>query len=721
MKNKFSKIAKTSIMLLFCLCFTFSTFAEKRYYLVADGTLPTDGVDYRLGTSRTLDITASWDWGYPAGTLAQTSTHSSVGITGANYLDFNISTWWWWRFSFLTSTTTDFRDVDNTCKLHLGIKTTETGENITITLYGATAGGVQTEGSYVLNYTSLPLSARDGSWHEFDIPMSAFFGQANPLDFTAAVSTKFFSVAGGGSQNTTIALDNVYITGTGVYPVVPDANALVVPTGGITLSANNAYTNITFTDNTSKLTLADGVIITADILTVPVAVDGSAPQIALGSNARITTAKYVVEKKVASDKWSILSVPFDYSTSSIILKSTGSAAVPTTDLTMYSNNPNVFGSKYAGSPAVNMWQEITTATTIRTVTPRDPSHYHAIALKMDATKYPTEETLVITGNNVVISGTNVTIGTAWGGSGMNGENFNFTGTPFTKDYTGVIASSGSNAGGRIAPLGMTTYTYNRITDNYTTNVPCQGPATYRAYDAFFCQAYENTQAPFIPVLSTPATYNVLNQYQIGIDNLDNVKIIESTTANINFIQNEDGVKLFGMSPTTSAIYALDANNIKMSVSATPTIPAEIKLGINSGIASSHTISVINPISNKVYTLKDNVTSTETNISNTPYTFTTTTTGPIDTRFVLKITNDGTTRIDEALSNPSNVRFNGNLLHIDNLPKNAKVRIIGINGSVISTDMVTGNSFDKNMNLSRGVYLVEITGDSSPKSVTKIIK
>lgn len=83
--------------------------------------------------------------------------------------------------------------------------------------------------------------------------------------------------------------------------------------------------------------------------------------------------------------------------------------------------------------------------------------------------------------------------------------------------------------------------------------------------------------------------------------------------------------------------------------------------------------------------------------------------------------DGQTTLQTQLvTNDIQIHCDGNILFVTGLNESSDVRIIDLNGKVLSQFQVSGNSYQTALNLPKGIYLVEVISSGLPKKIAKII-
>ncbi|MCD7973779.1 MAG: T9SS type A sorting domain-containing protein [Candidatus Azobacteroides sp.] len=681
---------------------------EKRYYFVKDGALPTgqnlECVDYRIGLSSDVTITVNQM------TRDESAGHLAFVRPGSG----------WWSFDLKSAgELVNLTDVDDDWTFTIKLKTTVTHNPINIIFYNSTSSSSVT---YQLTDANFP--DRSGTqFTELNIPITDFPSSLN-FSVPFPVTWNFFSLHAdnSGISDAIIEIEEMYLSGLIGLPE-PDTD-LIIPTGGTTLSSNESYRDITFMDETSTLTIAAGVNIKATTLTLQVSKEGNAPQILLEDGAKLTVGTFQVEKELAADAWSLVSVPFNYLLSSLKIKSSDTP-VDYSEVGIIVHSPII----HAGETD-EYWikaEDYTQEEIVSTYsgTPARQNVSYGIGVKADHPMLDGDY-IVITGNNVIIEGKNIEMGCIHATGAMHVENFNFAGTPTLYDYTGILQSPEADAR-PTSQQGIVTYTYNRATDNFTPNLPVSGPVTMRAYDVQLVQTYKNIFVPVTPLVTPPMNYETTHNFDIhlAVDGTDKdmAKLIFMKNANDNFEQNEDGVKISGFESTTPALYLLDENNVRLSASVMATPENDqaktIKLGLNAAVAGSYVINArtINAFSSgnsEIYLIDKENGNSEVDILQSDYTFNVATTGIMEDRFELKAVPAVPTFIEKiAGSDDLKVSYLDGQLTVSQASGISEVRIIDLNGKVVRSDTASGQTYSKTITLPKGIYLIEtISADSS---------
>lgn len=230
------KFTKKAIMLLVAVVLVGSVFGQqKRYVFALGGYATVNGVkdpnwganwtDFRLNdVDRILYI---WAAGETIGGTPAVGV-GALGQTG--YQAFNVlapAAWWGCGYfvgpdSGNPAAQLDMTDITGAWTFNFSIRT-DCATDITVNLYGSTVDPTDpfittpTNGKYILNATTLPVSKRDKTqWVNYSIPVSQLMNPTgslttNNLRFLGPVKKcNYLTFGGGNDKGSFIAWDNIY-------------------------------------------------------------------------------------------------------------------------------------------------------------------------------------------------------------------------------------------------------------------------------------------------------------------------------------------------------------------------------------------------------------------------------------------------------------------------------------------------------------------------------
>jgi hypothetical protein len=258
------RFTKKAMLLLLAVVMFGSVFGEKRYVFALGGFAKVNGVadpgwgatwtDFRLNdVDRILYIWAAGE------TVAGTPAVGVGALGQTGYQAFNVmapAAWWGLGYyvgpdSGNPTAQMDMTDITSAWTFNFSIRT-NCATNTTINLYGSTVDPTDpfittpTNGKFVLDATTLPVSKRDGTqWVNFSIPLSQLMkpygaNTTNNLIFLGPVKKcNFLTFAGGNDKGSFIAWDNVYYGAPATAVDQVKENKL-----DISLSDNNTVLNI---------------------------------------------------------------------------------------------------------------------------------------------------------------------------------------------------------------------------------------------------------------------------------------------------------------------------------------------------------------------------------------------------------------------------------------------------------------------------------------------
>ena len=170
---------------------------ESRIYLLNDGSpLPAamTCTDYRLDQTDYLSI------GYGNNTTRK-SADAFLTLLPTNG---------WWSADIAAKSAVDLTAVDDTWTMHTRIKTTSTYRPINLILYKE--GNAQLA-RYQLTDALLPVT-QNGTWYEFDIPMTAYLsGTTSLINYTGRILS--FHSDNGGASGVEVSMEYLYFSHAG--------------------------------------------------------------------------------------------------------------------------------------------------------------------------------------------------------------------------------------------------------------------------------------------------------------------------------------------------------------------------------------------------------------------------------------------------------------------------------------------------------------------------
>lgn len=167
---------------------------EKRIYLLNDGTpLPENMtcVDYRLDQTNYLSVS----YGNNTTRKAADSFLTLLPTNG------------WWSADIAAKTSVDLTTINASWTMHTRIRTTSTYRPINLILYRENNAQLAT---YPLTDVLLP-TAQNGTWFEFDIPMSTYLsGTGTLVNYTGRIFS--FHSDNGGTSGVEVSMDYLYFS-----------------------------------------------------------------------------------------------------------------------------------------------------------------------------------------------------------------------------------------------------------------------------------------------------------------------------------------------------------------------------------------------------------------------------------------------------------------------------------------------------------------------------
>jgi|GEM_PF-2401498 len=205
--------------------------------------------------------------------------------------------------------------------------------------------------------------------------------------------------------------------------------------------------------------------------------------------------------------------------------------------------------------------------------------------------------------------------------------------------------------------------------------------------------------------------SVTNNDDLGYDRID---LVFDDNSNKEYVPMQDVLKmtnttadpeLWSLNETNGVIHALSINRMPIINNNSE----EIKLGVQIKKAGTYTFDIMDMESDlmKNVMLTDHVTGRTTDLLREPYEFTIEETGEFTDRFVL-FANKAPVSIENIEDNIY-AHIDNDMLTIYNLPAEAAIRVMDINGRMIASGNSHGNQYSARLN-AKGVFIVKVIGD-----------
>lgn len=603
---------------------------KTRYYIYTNGEISavanTENVEtYRYTTGQDNITFFTNEDNHSDGSTSWTTSQAEIDATETSSLkvrclggnDEGTDTW---VFGFANNQPTSFPSMHGGWDVHVSMTTNS--ENAIEIRLGENAEQVGNCAKYTIP-ADASRRGTSGKRVEVTCTMSNFFS-FSASSFTN-ISGEYCAIAGNGNKDG----DNndVFVTIEEIYLERTYGDDYTVSTPE-TWSADNYFATLTIN---ADLTIEQGTTIIADNVVVPVAADGTAPQIIVKSGAKlVANQSYTVKRQTIANQWALLSMPSPFNFN------TGVSASWGTTITKRSHTP-ASHHNYESNPD-NIWNGGVWGDIVYTA--RDGKRDYAngnntsfaIAFKTDR-----DDIVTIVGEGTTIEGKDYSLSNLWQSAWQYEENFNLIGQPFTSDYAGVFKSPNASARPN-AQKGVVTYQYDAANDIFVPNLVMDNAATYKPYEAFFTQSYENLSAPLTPVTTTGETYDVTQRFSLMLGN-DKVRFVEMSTATEAFSQNIDAVKLFGLNDDTPAVYTFKDGSWRMSAAVVPSFSGKTyNIGVKLPSAGNYSLTAADLTSDYRLIVTDNVEHKTVVLKNgESYTFTAASeqTGRVDDRFTVE--------------------------------------------------------------------------------------
>jgi cytoskeletal protein CcmA (bactofilin family) len=273
----------------------------------------------------------------------------------------------------------------------------------------------------------------------------------------------------------------------------------------------------------------------------------------------------------------------------------------------------------------------------------------------------------------------------------------------------------ANAYGKL-DLGEFHYSYNYLTDNYNVDEEIN-KTNQQSFDAYFIKTVAPRTMNF-STASMPASVRSSESTIIDKVTLNLVGATANYTTLVRVLPQSTGAydQLYdapyspSMLSTTPQIYSFIGSN-KFAINSVPE-QSTVPVGIRVPMAGSYSFTWDAQLANLPVTLYDNLANKTTDLTSvSSYNFETTTSGEINNRFFINVTQKVISNVDnDKVKNPLNIYTQFGKVNIEGLSETSNVRIIDIVGKLLQTKTITSEN-STFIVPNKGVYILEISNNT----------
>ena len=439
-------------------------------------------------------------------------------------------------------------------------------------------------------------------------------------------------------------------------------------------------------------------------LVIDVSSTAEAPEIYIYGDGTISAETIKVNRKIFSDEWTLISLPFELNLSSVRVN--GYAARYGGNIRIMEYDAAKRAQNSVDGYTVSGWTEKTSGTIAAN---------EGFAIVVNPT-YGAEQVVTFAATNFTMDANDKQIdleenpgqSNMAGGKSMDAD-WNLKGNPMLQSH-----EKGE---------GYTLYVHNPA-DNTYTELASTDTHTYTPFVAWFVQS--DNDGGFMsmtfshgtqPAYARSMADNISGYFEININGgEDYVRITELEGSSETYIRNEDAMYFAPLSNKVSQLYLIDDEGVKIASSVVPAPYDEVKLAYKAAVAGVQTLTVTSVIPGTAVYLVDNEEGTETLMNEgSEYSFTSAA-GLNSERFAVKTIID-VTGIEESTAETSSVSavVTGDAVKIYGATAGETIDVYTVNGVMVSSAVAVEGENEISVP-AQGVLIVKV-GDE----VVKIVK
>ena len=442
----------------------------------------------------------------------------------------------------------------------------------------------------------------------------------------------------------------------------------------------------------------------AEELVIDVEADGATPEISIDGNGSISAQTIKVVRKITSDQWTLMSMPFTFNLSEVQVN--GVAANYNDNIRIKEYDAALRANNSVDGYTASGWVEKTSGTIAANegfaivVNPANGAEqtvtFTTTGFTMDANDKQITFTEQPSNANVI------------NGKSMDSD-WNLKGNPMLQS-----AEKGPGYTLYVHEAGTNTYRELSSTDQHT----------YSPFVAWFVQC--DNDGGFMNLTFShngTSTYgssmedNITGRFDILINGGEDearVTVLEGSSE--SYVRNEDAMYFAPLNNKISQLYLIDKEGAQIASSVVPAPYAEVKLAYKAAVAGAQTLTVTSVIPGTAVYLVDNEEGTETLMNEgSEYNFTSAA-GLNSERFVVKTIID-VTGIEESTAETSSVSavVTGDAVKIYGATAGETIDVYTVNGVLVSSAVAVEGENEISVP-AQGVLIVKV-GDE----VVKIVK
>ena len=442
----------------------------------------------------------------------------------------------------------------------------------------------------------------------------------------------------------------------------------------------------------------------AEELVIDVEADGATPEISIDGNGSISAQTIKVVRKITSDQWTLMSMPFTFNLSEVQVN--GVAANYNDNIRIKEYDAALRANNSVDGYTASGWVEKTSGTIAANegfaivVNPANGAEQTVTFTTTGFTMEANDKQITFTeqpSNANVINGKSMD------------SDWNLKGNPMLQS-----AEKGQGYTLYVHEAGTNTYRELSSTDQHT----------YSPFVAWFVQC--DNDGGFMsmtfshgtqPAYARSMADNISGYFEININGgEDYVRITELEGSSETYIRNEDAMYFAPLSNKVSQLYLIDDEGVKIASSVVPAPYDEVKLAYKAAVAGAQTLTVTSVIPGTAVYLVDNEEGTETLMDEgSEYNFTSEA-GLNSERFAVKTIID-VTGIEESTAETSSVSavVTGDAVKIYGATAGETIDVYTVNGVLVSSAVAVEGENEISVP-AQGVLIVKV-GDE----VVKIVK
>ena len=442
----------------------------------------------------------------------------------------------------------------------------------------------------------------------------------------------------------------------------------------------------------------------AEELVIDVEADGATPEISIDGNGSISAQTIKVVRKITSDQWTLMSMPFTFNLSEVQVN--GVAANYNDNIRIKEYDAALRANNSVDGYTASGWVEKTSGTIAANegfaivVNPANGAEQTVTFTTTGFTMEANDKQITFTeqpSNANVINGKSMD------------SDWNLKGNPMLQSaekeqgYTLYVHEAGTN-----------TYRELSSTDQHT----------YSPFVAWFVQC--DNDGGFMNLTFShngTSTYgssmedNITGRFDILINGGEDearVTVLEGSSE--SYVRNEDAMYFAPLNNKISQLYLIDKEGAQIASSVVPAPYNEVKLAYNAAVAGAQTLTVTSVIPGTAVYLVDNEEGTETLMNEgSEYNFTSAA-GLNSERFAVKTIID-VTGIEESTAETSSVSavVTGDAVKIYGATAGETIDVYTVNGVMVSSAVAVEGENEISVP-AQGVLIVKV-GDE----VVKVVK